>query len=261
MSTTPPATLLQITDLHILPEYEDRLYGIDTEKTFHATLDQAFAEHDSIDAVLVTGDLTHDPYAPAYRRILKKLESCPCPSFCLPGNHDDYDMMRKILDAGSVSCEKQFFFSNWQIICLNSMKAGSPGGHLAVEELAFLEDCLKQHPKYPALIAVHHHCLKTGSPWLDTMMIDNSEDLFSVTVRNPQVKAITCGHIHQFFDSCNRSLRIIGTPSTCFQFKPNTLTLKIDEKPPAYRLIELYGDGQFETKLFTLSAKTDEFSV
>ncbi|MGR8978572.1 MAG: 3',5'-cyclic-AMP phosphodiesterase [Gammaproteobacteria bacterium] len=261
MSTTPAATLLQITDFHIMPNEGDRLHGVDTEKTFHAMIDQAFAEHDAIDAILVTGDLTQDPYPPAYRRILKKLETFSLPCLCLPGNHDDYDMMRQILNSGSVSCQKQFFLSNWQIICLNSLIPGSPGGHLTAEELEFLEDCLKKHPNCPTLVAVHHHCLKTGSLWMDSMMIDNSTELFSVSARYPQVKAITYGHIHQLFDAHAHSTRILGTPSTCFQFKPKTLKLDIDDKPPAYRIIEFYGEGRIETKVFNLWAKEKGISA
>lgn len=254
MSMTPAATLLQITDLHIMPNAGDMLYGVDTERTFHAAIEQAFAEHNAIDAILVTGDLTHDPCPSAYHRILKKLESYSLPCICLPGNHDDYDMMQQILGSGSVSCQKQLFLSDWQIICLNSQIPGSPRGHLSIRELQFLEDCLKTHPNCPALIAVHHHCLKTGSIWMDTMMIDNSADLFAVTAMHPQVKMITCGHIHQLMDTVVESTRIVATPSTCFQFKPKSNELGIDDKPPEYRLIELYSDGRIETKSFSLMA-------
>ena len=150
-------TILQITDLHILPGLDETFLGIDTEYYFSAVLEQALAENRHYNLILVTGDLAQDPSAASYRRILDRLATTDTPCICLPGNHDDYALMQQVFNTGQISCRKQVLLENWQLICLNSQIPGAPGGRLAKQELVFLEDCLINHPHHHALIAVHHH--------------------------------------------------------------------------------------------------------
>ncbi|MGZ8095873.1 MAG: 3',5'-cyclic-AMP phosphodiesterase [Methylosarcina sp.] len=245
----PAVSILQVSDMHIMPTPSEKFYGVDTEWSFHAVLEQAFAENKTIDLILLTGDLVQQPDLSSYQRILTTLETYRTPCLCLPGNHDDDKLMQQVLNAGDIHCKPQVFLENWQIICLNSRIPGEPGGHLAAGELSFLEDCLRKNPSHPTLIAVHHHCLKIDSDWMDTMMIDNSRDFFSVVTQYPQVKAITCGHIHQAIDCQVESIRILSAPSTCIQFTPASREFSIDDTAPGYRMIDLYADGCIETSI------------
>jgi Icc protein len=246
-------SLLQITDLHILPGLNETFLGINTEHYFHAILELAFAEHHYFDLILVTGDLAQGPSSASYQRILNSLEATSTPCICLPGNHDDYELMQQIFSTRLVNCRKQVLLENWQLICLNSQIPGTPGGRLSKQELLFLESCLTGNPKHHSLIAVHHHCLETKSAWMDTMMIENSDELLAIIKQCPQIKAITTGHIHQAMDITTGSLRILGTPSTCFQFKPESTALSLDTSAPGYRLIKLYADGRIESRITRLS--------
>lgn len=239
---------------------EDKLLGINTEHYFHACLEQAvrlrsrqaFAASPHFDLILLTGDLAQEPCSESYLRILTSLEAYKTPCICLPGNHDDYELMLQILNTDSINCRKQALLDNWQLICLNSQIPGKPDGRLANEELVFLENCLSKNPDRHALIAVHHHCLETKSPWMDTMIIENSQALLDIVDKYPQVKAITTGHIHQVMDIKTASLRVMGAPSTCFQFTPNTTEFSVDNTAPGYRLIELYTDGRVESEVVRL---------
>lgn len=252
---TVAATILHITDLHMMPRPGETLLGVDTESTFHAVLSKALTEYNKIDLILVTGDLAQEPSPSSYQKIRAKLETCDIPCVCLPGNHDDYEQMLECLNSGHISCRKQLLLKNWQIICLNSQIPDSPGGHLSHSELGFLEDCLQQYPDNPALVAVHHHCRKINSEWMDTMMIDNGRELISAATKHPNVKAIIYGHIHQEMEQKAGSIRIMGTPSTCFQFKPESKIFSIDDTAPGYRIIELHADGRIESKITRLAEK------
>jgi 3',5'-cyclic-AMP phosphodiesterase len=251
----PTLSILQITDLHILPGPDETMLGINTEHYFHAVLELAFTEHHHFDLILLTGDLAQHPCKASYQRILNSLEATNMPCICLPGNHDDYKLMQQIFNTGLVSCRKQVFLGNWQLICLNSQIPGDPGGRLSRQELLFLEDCLISNPDYHALIAVHHHCLETKSPWMDTMMIENSQELLALIKQYPQIKAVTTGHIHQVMDITTGGVRILGTPSTCFQFKPESTALSLDTSTPGYRLINLSDDGRIESGISRLSGQ------
>jgi Icc protein len=240
-------TILQLSDLHVMQASEGRLLGIETERYFHACIEQAFAEQRHFDLILLTGDLAQEPCTETYQRILTRLEIYKTPCVCLPGNHDDYEMMLQVLNTDSVNCRKQVFLGNWQVVSLNSRIPNDPGGRLESGELDFLENCLSNNPERNALIAVHHHVLPTNSPWMDTMIIDNSWELLALVDKFPQVKAITTGHIHQVMDVWKGTLRVLGAPSTCFQFTPATPKFSVDDTAPGYRLLELYADGRIET--------------
>ncbi len=245
-------SILQLSDLHILPTPEDKMLGINTEHYFHACLEQAFAAKQYFDLILLTGDLAQEPCPASYRRILTRIEAYKTPCICLPGNHDDYELMQQILNTDSINCRKQVLLDNWQLISLNSQIPGNPGGRLPKGELAFLESCLTENPGHYALIAVHHHCLETKSPWMDTMIIENRRELLAIVGKYPQVKAITTGHIHQIMDVKTTALRVLGAPSTCFQFTPETLEFSVSDTAPGYRLIELYADGLIESEVVRL---------
>ena len=244
-----PISVLQITDLHIQPELHDTFLGINTEYYFNAILDFAFTKVKPIDLILVTGDLAQDPCSASYLRILKSLESYNTPSICIPGNHDDYALMQQIFCTDLVNCRKQLSFENWQLICLNSQIQGAPGGYLSEQELLFLEDCLSNTTNQHTLIAVHHHCLKTNSAWLDTMIIKNRKAFLNILKQYPQVKAVTTGHIHQTIETITDGILVFGTPSTCFQFKPQSKDFSLDTTQPGYRVINLYPDGHIESNI------------
>jgi Icc protein len=232
---------------------EDTLLGINTEHYFHACIEQAFSEVERpFDLILLTGDLAQDPCLESYRRILNTIESYKTPCLCLPGNHDDYGLMQQVFNADKINCQNQILFDNWQLISLNSQIPGEAGGRLSQEELAFLEACLTENPTRHALIAMHHHCLESNSPWMDVMILENSRELLAITDKYLQVKAITHGHVHQVMDIYMATYRVLGAPSTCFQFVPETPEFSVNDTAPGYRLIDLYADGRVESEVVRL---------
>jgi Icc protein len=129
---------------------------------------------------------------------------------------------------------------------------GSAGGRLENNELLLLEKCLNEYPNHHALIAVHHHCLPTESAWMDTMIIENNQVFFKIVKRYPQVRVITTGHIHQLMETMVDSIHILGTPSTCFQFRPKSGKFGMDNTAPGFRVLELFDDGRVESDITRL---------
>ena len=64
-----------------------------------------------------------------------------------------------------------------------------------------------------------------------------------------KVRLAIFGHVHQAYDNTHNGIQIVGTPSTCRQFKPHSDEFAVDDRPPAYRRIELFADGHFSTEL------------
>ncbi len=248
-----PLVILQLTDLHFLPEPDQTMSGVNTEKTFKQVLLHALASHKKTDLIMLTGDLTQDPTLNCYQRIHHEMSKHPIKSICLPGNHDDYGMMQQVFNDEQLNCNKHVKIKDWQIISLNSKKPESHSGYLNADELHFLSGTLNQNKDLHTLIAVHHHPLPTQSQWMDTMTIENSAELFSILEKHPQVKAVICGHIHQELTLEKQGIMVWGAPSTCFQFTPLSKDYAVDEKEPGYRLLQLYPNGQISTQVYYLA--------
>jgi Icc protein len=245
--------ILQISDLHILSEPSATLLGINTDYYFQQVLAAAHSQHGPFDLLLLTGDLAQETSVASYERILSTLQSYPTPCLCLPGNHDDEVLMQSILNTPQVSSDRQMQFGNWQIICLNSRQPGTPVGYLAKAELQFLEQRLTAQPDAPTMLALHHHCISSGSPWMDTMQLQNSPELLAIVDKHPQLKIVTFGHVHQVITSRYRHVAVFSAPATCFQFQPFATEMAVTEESPGYRLFELAADGGYTTDCYRLS--------
>ena len=253
--------VLQLTDSHFLAEAHQEMLGINTEKYFLSVLRQAFEHGQQYDLIIFSGDLAQDPCPESYQRLREHLNRYNVPVLCLPGNHDDFELMQALLNTDLISCAKQRLFDHWQIICLNSQVPNEPGGYLANSELAFLEKSLQDYPQHHALIAVHHNCTPTHSDWMDTMMISNSAALLALLKNYPQAKVIITGHIHQELAQQVHHLHIFGTPSTCFQFTPTSRDFSISKTAPGYRQLLLHADGIFETSISRLDLILHELKL
>jgi Icc protein len=254
-------SLLQVTDIHVLPTFENTLLGVQTERYFHDVLAHAFEKRKNYDLLLLTGDLAQSPCVASYQRILEKIETLQIPVRCLAGNHDNFDLMQHIFNTPQISCQKQTRFDKWQILTLNSQIIGQEKGYLAQTELDFLETCLHENKDLFTLIALHHNCLPTGSAWLDTMTIENSDAFLNMVTRFPNVKVIANGHIHQEMDKKTGGISVLGTPSTCFQFALNNADFKMDRMAPGYRIIDLFDDGTIETCVHRIESDMSELEL
>lgn len=259
--TTASLAVLQLTDTHFMADAQQNMLGINTEAYFLQVLEQAFARNQHYDVIVVSGDLAQDPCAASYQRLSRHLAAYQIPVLCLPGNHDDVLLMQRWLNTGHCSCAKQHVFEHWQIICLNSQIVDEPGGYLARNELRQLEQMLHAYPEHHALIAVHHHAVPTDSEWMDTMMISNREDFLQVLQANTQAKVLINGHIHQEFSQTIGHLRILGSPSTCFQFTPRSHDFSIARTAPGYRSLTLHVDGTLETRVDRLDVVLHELAL
>jgi Icc protein len=246
----PPATplrLLQLTDLHLYGDPERRLLGQDTRATFESVLTLAQARHWPPDALLLTGDLVHDEAAAGYRFLRDRLLALGLPFHCIPGNHDRLDLLVGHLDATAVSAMRVVRAGAWDLILLDSTTPGEEGGHLDASILRGLAEHRRAAVGRPTLIVLHHHLTPIRSGWIDTMLVDNGEEVLVELRQHPDLRGVLCGHVHQRVDQVVDGLRLLATPSTCVQFEPLSEQFRLDPATPGYRWIDLYADGHFET--------------
>jgi len=244
--------LIQLTDTHIFHDPAGALYGVNTRQSLQAVLDDIRSRGLPMDAVLVTGDCVHDEGEQAYGSLGQMLASLGVPVHYLPGNHDDANVLQSVLINAPVDGLHQFQLFPWLIVMLDSAVPGKVEGEVSSSTLARLASLLQQHSDKPVLVAVHHHPLKVGSPWMDRIGIMNGDELLHLLNRFDNVKLLINGHIHQPLEAEAGGVQVLGTPSTCFQFMAGTQDATIDDAAPGYRYLQLHADGSFETRLYSL---------
>jgi Icc protein len=237
-------SLLQITDLHLLPAADARLLGVDTAASLDAVLRCALAER-TPDALLATGDLVHEPNSTAYARAHAVIARHYRGSMMwLAGNHD---LGAPLADARPPL--DRLDIGDWSVIGIDTHVDEANGGHVAATELARLRRELDATRARFVIVAGHHPPCPLGMPWLDPDCIDNGAELLALLDADARVKAYVCGHVHQETATQHGRLAVYSTPSTCFQFVGRTPRFSVDETPPGWRWLDLAPDGTLETRV------------
>ncbi|HID83008.1 MAG TPA: phosphodiesterase [Chromatiales bacterium] len=240
--------IVQITDMHLrMPPGPLRGMARSTEDTLIQVL--KYVERSDKDLILCTGDLADTPDEKTYRRLIELLTPLDSPVFCLPGNHDDPALAKIISKGTALIWEKIIEAGDWLIIMLDSYLKGVIHGQLGKHELDFLRVTLDNNPDKYTLVCLHHHPVKTGSKWMDDIMLQDYAALFSILKQHKQVKGLLWGHIHQEFEEKMDGILFLGTPSTCRQFKAQEDQFALDNSPPAYRELELLDSGEIKTSV------------
>lgn len=243
---TTAVTILQITDLHLLAGDGERLLGVDTFDSLRAVLEQALGERRP-DALLVTGDLTQHGEPAAYARIDALLrERYDGPRLVLPGNHD--------LAAGIapyVQTPAELEVGGWTIVGMDSHADNEVGASLDAAEVSRVKEACRRAAERgrPALLATHHPPVTVGCPWLDRDRIRDADELLQWLSEHTTVAAMVFGHIHQAYDGRHRGIVLLGTPSTCFQFQPDSASFALDDRLPGYRWLTLEANGGIESEV------------
>ena len=238
--------VLQFTDPHLTGSPDMRVRGVATAATLARCVAHAKRRHPRPDAVLLTGDLVHDDPR-GYAELRERFADSGAPVHCLPGNHDDPREVAGGLDGAPFVHDFARRYGDWVIVMLDSTIAGEHGGRLDAGELARLDAALAAQPGAHALVCLHHHPVPHGSAWLDELMLGNADEFFEVLARHAGVRGLAWGHTHQPFEGMHGRIRLMGTPSTCMQFTQNAAEFEVDDRPPAYRWIELEPAGGIET--------------
>lgn len=239
--------VLQLTDPHLYGSASAALRGVQTDASLHAVLDAALTRVPDYAAMLVTGDLVQDDKA-GYLRFRSILGGLDKPVFCIPGNHDEPETMRRELNTAPFRICGAHDLGAWKFVMLDSYDAGCVGGRLTYSELQRLDAALADETQH-AMVCLHHHPIAMGSRWLDTSGLANAAEFWRVIDAHSSVRAVTWGHVHQRYDGRRGPVQLFATPSTGAQFLPGSDRYAVDTRPPAYRSFDLHADGRIETEV------------
>lgn len=249
-----PLRVLQLTDPHLFADADATFRGRATNDSLSQVLDHYLNSGWAADLVVVTGDLIQDDSRASYERFCRKLDALRLPIHCVPGNHDVRPLMMEVLAVWSFAYCETFERGPWLVAGVDSCAEGKAAGTVAPEELDRLGSLLERSSAEHVLIALHHPPLPVGSRWLDQVGLLNSEQFLRVAAASGKVRAAVFGHVHQEFEGHHASMRILGTPSTCRQFRVHSDEFAVDGNPPAYRRLTLHTTGEIETDVVWVRA-------
>jgi 3',5'-cyclic-AMP phosphodiesterase len=253
---------VHLTDTHIMaggtwkPRAGD--FEFDTAASLHHVI-EAVRGLDPAPAFAVFGgdlaspDLLHrgrslsaEEYEPSYRLLAELVARLPCPAHFLVGNHDHRVAFNRVLRAAPPAPDAPQYYAfdhgSYHFIVLDSHDPGQAAGRLDVEQLRWLRADLARHRHQPTLAFVHHHPWPLGLEWIDTMGLQNGDDLVSALTEHPDVRWIICGHVHLDHASQRGRLTMLTTPSTCVQLSKVMQAPKMFPGPPAFRIVDVAGD-------------------
>ena len=200
------------------------------------------------DAVILTGDLANGPSWHEYQRVRELLAPLPMAVHVIPGNHDDPAALHEHFPL-DVAGEGDYRYSttvdSLRIVACDTTVAGSDGGSLGSERLAWLEAELSAEPEAATVIAMHHPPLLTGISALDEIVLPRSDrdTLGGLLSRNRQVRAVIAGHVHRAAFWTLGGCGVITCPSSWLQ-APLEIPggrVKLVDEPAAFALHALLG--------------------
>lgn len=244
-----PVRVLHVTDPHLFADADSSLRGTVTHSTLAAVLDHYQQSGWTADLIAMTGDVIQDDSQAAYERFIQLIEPLGLPVYCVPGNHDVRPLMQAALSRPPFYYCDSVEIGNWLLTGIDSCLDDDAGGRISDEEMDRLESELATTTAEHVAICLHHPPLAMGSKWLDQVGLKNAEEFLRIIARSGKVRTALFGHVHQEFHEQHDSINIIGTPSTCRQFKPGSDDFALDEEPPAYRRVELSADGGVDSEL------------
>lgn len=193
--------IAQISDLHMVAE--GALYQGVSDTA--GRMDQALARLEALqpDLVLVTGDLAEHGSAAEYARVAAALERITAPLMILPGNHDDRDRFRRALAAfgpfpAAGPLHQCRDIGPLRLIALDVTVPGEHHGAFDTAAQGWLEAALQAAPDRPTILALHQPPYDTGMGFIDAYRCFGAGRLAALLDRHPQVRLVTCGHVHRF---------------------------------------------------------------
>ncbi len=206
-----PKSFIQISDSHI--DDEKLVMGVDSQANLASVVEHISKQ--SYDALVVSGDLSHNGTMSSYIQIKEILKPLNNNASILPGNHDNKSNLSKIF-SNSLLCN--FQLNDWEIITIDSVQNEKVSGRLSNQQLQTLTDEIKLSSAKYIVLCLHHPVVPMQSSWNDDLSLENPEDFFDTISQFPKVRAVIWGHAHQSSEFNRDSIKLFSCPSTAVQF-------------------------------------------
>lgn len=163
----------------------------------------AINQHEGLDFVLHTGDITNYGSPDEFDMTQTIFGGLRVPVHYLNGNHDKVEALYGFmgLAASGDPYHHTFEVNGVRFICMDSATEGKEATWtVSPASLQWLEAQLTSSTQ-PTIVAIHHPPFKTGEPLHDLFAVTNHEEIHQTLHKGlPQLKGVLSGHIHTHLD-------------------------------------------------------------
>lgn len=141
---------------------------------------------------------------------------------CCPGNHDDAAvLLRELAPEGLATqaaepgrCYYRADLPDAVLLCCDSSLPGRPYGQLGPTQLTWLAAELGRLEGRAAFVALHHPPVRTGIEAMDSIMLQDADELAAVLADHAAVRRVLCGHVHRSITATLAGKVVSIAPST-----------------------------------------------
>ncbi|WP_406290093.1 metallophosphoesterase [Embleya sp. NBC_00896] len=248
---TPRHTLVQFSDVHVVPEGELLLDRLDTAEQLRQALAAVEAADLAPTALLFTGDLADTGDLRAYRRLRALVdEAAPrigAPALYAMGNHDDRAAFREGLLGVPASTDAHDFThtaGDVRVIMLDSTTPGSHSGDLTEDQLEWLRAELAEPAAGGTVLGLHHPPIPTPLAFLERLSLKDPGRL-GRAIAGTDVRIVLTGHNHHATCGVLAGVPVWAAPAVAY---------RADVFPPAGTYQGVTGVGYTRVDLYEDSA-------
>lgn len=223
-------TIIHLTDTHIGEEGELTHGLVDTHGSLLRVLGQIQNSHSPVDALILSGDLTHSGTHGQYRRLREAVEPVArelgAQVIYAMGNHDDRGAFRSVLfgedvEAGETVAPVDHVVEvgGLRVVVLDSTEPGLHDGHLDDAQLDWLSDALRDPPEHGVVLVLHHPPIPSPVAALQYLRLQQPERLVDV-VRGSAVRMMLCGHNHVTSTAVLAGIPVWVGPALAYRLDP-----------------------------------------
>lgn len=220
---------VHITDTHVGPLPEFRVYGVATLPALEGVVDAINRLPIRPDFVIHTGDITNDATEASYRLAAELFARLTVPIYFVTGNHDRACYIKTLLPSGEYELLMEgdaalaytFEVRGNRFITLDARGPDEldPHGLLPPEQMALLKRMLAT-AMVPVTVFIHFPPVPLDSPWLDRdMLLLNGDELHQLLAKAPRkLRGVFFGHIHRSTQIMRDGILYSSVGSTFCQF-------------------------------------------
>ncbi len=256
---------IQITDIHLdlndrnpneVPVWDNFAWALEAARSM------------SPDLVVLTGDIALDRGdVSLYQEVNPLLERVGTDTLLLPGNHDNREEFARAFGRRYRLGDDQPYLDRTVESAGRTMLLLDTADHVVHTgtllwfdaRLAGLADAAgRGEHSGRVLVWMHHPMLSGFHRFMDTNYpLKNGDDLVQICRRYRKFLVVTvlCGHYHTEHRAVEENVTQYCTPSTYMQLDPDTPELRIANRRPAIRVVEL---DQYDRVTTTIVEPADQ---
>lgn len=229
-------TFLNLSDLHFAADGEPAQDGFNLSRSIGSQLRELVSEFnadETLDFIVLTGDLVVDPSESNLEGVRKILNSLRLPYYVVPGNHDipldkrqspgnkRVSSFARVFEGRGPRQGRSFWsvdtVKGWHLVGLDSTVPGTWGGRVGDEQLRWLEQDLRQNRGNPTIVFCHHGLVRFH-PWdgqgsWKGYLTENAQEVRAVLERHRNVFLVVTGHHHLFAHQSWNGIEYVACPA------------------------------------------------